>query len=826
VVPQSIDLNRERDQREQMAAFIEELEWGLITNNKEGIKDIANTDLQDISLIIADIIEQKPLIAITKLRDYLKNLKPIDENDSLLLRMKNEICILCIGISLLNAFVQLNFVGPPTLVGVEGNVIDNLNDLKELITLIEPKLLNDLGKFLVNDMIDEEKVLQELSVDGEDCYSLTRRPFYLLLSKWILVSCPHRIKSLKTSEWWAVRCEFIHQRMLDGPASSLYEYLKAHMRKMAQFFPEKSENNWEIFARYHLETGLIHHCYSEEKLAASSFKRAQEYSGFKWEFTGVLGKRAKFQTFEVTQLTVETQTNRMAKEGINQHPEELPLNDDQLLDKIHFTGKKEANNLHPMDQSILLAFCLNFKKSNPIDGLTIEEMQALISRSLENANNWLVHSMGLLQKSKLEGNKSRTVERSALQLQVLVDQYKEEGEEKGEGTRSERMQYFYSLLFPATWELEKELAEKFASFGAFKTALEIFERLQLWENVISCYQSLDKKKQAEEIIRREIEAHPTPKLYCLLGDVTDNIEHYNTAWTLSNFRFSRAQRQLGAYYYKSGQYEQAIGCFETALKINSLFHGIWFCLGCCYIQKEEYEKALGCFMRAVNLDPEDFESWNNISSIQIKLGKKVDAQRALKEAVKIHYSNWRVWENYLYVSLDIGDFNEAIQAFYRLLELKNKSIDVEALRILQNAVTGDYVDINGDPAAKHKGNFRKLMKEITEQITNDPEIWKIYASLEERAGNKEEVLEQLLKAYRSAQIHGWENDTEAFKIVANAAKDVVQAALDLNEKKHLYSIRLAIKNTLKKAQNSFEDTPLYQELSQSLSKLEKAENAL
>jgi hypothetical protein len=85
-----------------------------------------------------------------------------------------------------------------------------------------------------------------------------------------------------------------------------------------------------------------------------------------------------------------------------------------------------------------------------VDGLTTEEMFPFVTRVLENANNWMVHTTALLLRSRLESNKSRTVERSALQLQALVDQF----DLKDEGSVEERLEWFYSLLVPAKWEME------------------------------------------------------------------------------------------------------------------------------------------------------------------------------------------------------------------------------------------------------------------------------------------------------------------------------------------------------------------------------------
>ena len=57
--------------------------------------------------------------------------------------------------------------------------------------------------------------------------------------------------------------------------------------------------------------------------------------------------------------------------------------------------------------------------------------------------------------------------------------------------------------------------------GASLSALEIYQRLHLWERVISCYQAAGRLSQAERIIRERMEVDgESVLLWCLLGDTT------------------------------------------------------------------------------------------------------------------------------------------------------------------------------------------------------------------------------------------------------------------------------------------------------------------
>jgi hypothetical protein len=59
------------------------------------------------------------------------------------------------------------------------------------------------------------------------------------------------------------------------------------------------------------------------------------------------------------------------------------------------------------------------------------------------------------------------------------------------------------------------------SIGAPMSALQIYEDLQLWNEVIMCYQSVGRHSQAVKVIQEELEKKgETVNLLCLMGDIT------------------------------------------------------------------------------------------------------------------------------------------------------------------------------------------------------------------------------------------------------------------------------------------------------------------
>ena len=57
------------------------------------------------------------------------------------------------------------------------------------------------------------------------------------------------------------------------------------------------------------------------------------------------------------------------------------------------------------------------------------------------------------------------------------------------------------------------------------------------------------RHKAAEVIRQQLETRETALLYCMLGDATDEVEHYERALAMTEGRSARAHRALGMHHY-------------------------------------------------------------------------------------------------------------------------------------------------------------------------------------------------------------------------------------------------------------------------------------
>jgi tetratricopeptide (TPR) repeat protein len=579
--------------------------------------------------------------------------QPLDFNISAAADGEGELLRLTLAVACLHTFVQVNWTGPDL----------DVQPL-EVISL-------DAGAVALTEDALNEKAISELAYGGEPAYHLMRAATFLRLAQ-ILLALPY--SHCRSISWWKLRVTLVHQQVLDEFVP--FPTLRASLEPLKTILSSEPD----LLGRLILEQGLIEHQLSQDKIAAELFVEAAKTTGLKYILTGALGKRTKFQQTDLSQLVLLAESHLVgddqspntasSAEGDSVEsnvtpnvPDTLALNDDTLLEQTEFTSSNpsQANDqlshidpsfqppLHPLDQCILLCLCLNVKNTSPSHGLTNEQMTPYITRVISHPRNWSIHTMALLLRSRLEASRTRTAERSTLQLQALIDQMP-----TADSSISERLLYYHSIPLPSKWEMERELAMRFLSLGVVRSALEIFERLEMWEEVVKCWSVLERgdkaisivrdllegrKAEAEEVLsrgkatsadRRKIhDENREAKLWCILGDLEPEhaVSHYEHAWTISKETSGRAMRSLGGYYFARGQFSESISCLRRAVAINPLLARSWFILGCAYMREEQWEDAKNAFSRCVAIDEEDGESWNNLASMYLRMGtvgKKVD----------------------------------------------------------------------------------------------------------------------------------------------------------------------------------------------------------
>ena len=709
------------------------------------------------------------------------------------------------GIAAAGAFLQSNVTGP----------ILSFSSAELLFPAeisSDPRQVAQLRKSLV----------EYLGEGGEAAYHLTPNVELLALAD-VIMTCPPITKNFPVATWAKLRINFLHQRLLSDVSESLQKSIYDDLEDVERLL--LNEHHKELFTSFLLERATIHLHHGFDKEARSDLERAAKERNFRFALTGILGKRTKYQEKDISQLVVLAKSAEddtkleeesvVASTGTSTRPETIDLNDDTLLESISFakpspsTVQIQDSNalptslanldpssqpvLQPLDSIILLQTASTITNTNPADGLTREETLPYATRVLEGgSSNWQVYTQALLLRSRIEGYKSRTVERGLLQLQALVDQviadttvpqqdtsikqiehsppplvgdlearpgqflagtsntsqdrlltslptsapqavtsFLPKPKDGESAPASQRLQYIYQLCSPFRWSLEAELASRWISVGGLRTAVEIYERLEMWPEAALCYAATDNESKARRLVRKQLfqstlrvqeadidedtetwegaerEPRPqeAPRLWCILGDIDGKPEYYEKAWEVSGKRYARAMRSLGRYYWSQKDYAKASLSYSKSLKAKSIDHAAWFALGCCLLELSEFQRAVEAFSRAVSLDADDAEAWSNLAAALLHLPPSTraslhsstpplanaeaaeapptdsmadpqsytrDALRALKHAARLKPADFRIWHNVLAVAMSLqpAALADALTAQARIVSLR------------------------------------------------------------------------------------------------------------------------------------------------------------
>ena len=631
----------------------------------------------------------------------------------------DTILIFISGLAAFNAFLQANVTGPPLdFKGIFGN--DGSN----------PEFRN--------------KCLKSLDVDGVSVYQHIPHIDLFCLARLVFTDyLPKIVKTgVRDCKWMRVRINSYHQRLLSGlsggslsDSTLLQDVIEKDLKELEEeILAPESKYPTEAKVQFLLEKAQIYIMQGLEIKAQSNIKLAKNVSGFSYALSGALGKRTKFQQTDISQLVVfaksdaadsmkplEALTSNLKEssiekgdEGVDElhsGPTALNLDDDTLLENIEFTkqdpdkidisglpaelvGIQPDNQpqLKPLDQILLLTEATLKDTLSPLDKLNREEILPYAVRVLmDKPTNWQIYTQALLVRSRIESHRSRTQERSILQLQVIVDQIIADTQEETSASPDgipeiqvtqflprakasesapvyERLKYIFQLNTPTRWEVETELAYAWSGVGSLISALEIFKRLRLWAEVALCYHSVGQEDKARQVVRRqlfystkgpemdlydidaaevaaekwdgEIRSPPpphAPRLWCIVGDLDQDPECWQRAWEVSRNRYARAQRALGEYYTKQGDLEKAHAAYMKATVVNRQNNDTWTRLGELDLRVGNWDGAIVAFQQSVMIDDTDAKTYSNLGSSL--LSKHTEIMSLKKVAAHVEASN-------------------------------------------------------------------------------------------------------------------------------------------------------------------------------------------
>ncbi|XP_037467871.1 tetratricopeptide repeat protein 27 homolog isoform X2 [Triticum dicoccoides] len=682
------------------------------------------------------------------------------------------------------------------------------------------------------------------------------------------------IKSLDSDfwsiSWWLCRLSMSQQNILDELSSSLFDQVQVYKNKMLAHFGELEtvSSYWgsllgdgegsSLVSAALLEAGLAEYKYG--RVDASS---AEKVCGIHLSLTGILGFRTIHQVDAKSQMVLITKTTKPAADegqstdqrgapddvvALRKMRSSVPGESDEFCDILrkpllteNVNGSSSGStqiSLTPVQQAAVLAQCLHVSRRSRSDEMSGWEMAPYIeSIDSQDDSCYVVRCLCDILRIRWESTRSRTKQRALLMMENLIEETNKEFP-----VASERARLVFGVHMPTLPALRKEYGDLLISCGLLGEALNVFKDLELWDNLIYCYRLSGKVADAVSLINTRLSITPNdPKLWCSLGDATNNDDHYKKALEVSNNKSARALRSLARSAYNKNDFYTSKILWESALALNALYPDGWFAYGITAWKDKDLEKALDAFSRAVQIDPENGEAWNNIACLHMIRGRSQVSVQSFREAVKFKRNSWQVWENYSKVALDTHNIRLTLEATKMVLNLSfNKRFNVDLLDRVMTTLEEQATHLDDTQDAKSIGNtsddsnketrqssqLLDIIGDILEQIVNSgasvPEICGLSARYHKSKGD----LEKCSKALRSQvqYLKGSElcHDHKKFKKYAQASLQLCKFYMEISSmtgsKKELLLAEMHLKSSLKEGLN-FVGSKEYKELDDCLVEL-------
>jgi len=131
---------------------------------------------------------------------------------------------------------------------------------------------------------------------------------------------------------------------------------------------------------------------------------------------------------------------------------------------------------------------------------------------------------------------------------------------------------------------------------------------------------------------------------------------------------------IGRALERLGKYDDAIVCYDEAIKIDRNYVEAWNYKGTALQNLEKYDEAIVCYDEAIKIDPNYAYAWYNKGNAyawynKLRYGKYHDAIVCYDEAIKIDRNYVDAWYNKGTALGRLGKYDEAMVCFDEAIKI-------------------------------------------------------------------------------------------------------------------------------------------------------------
>ncbi|MCB9360979.1 MAG: tetratricopeptide repeat protein [Flavobacteriales bacterium] len=226
-------------------------------------------------------------------------------------------------------------------------------------------------------------------------------------------------------------------------------------------------------------------------------------------------------------------------------------------------------------------------------------------------------------------------------------------------------------------EVDSLTAYKNAEFEVVNTQLKSDpNNPNLYVKRAQLYKKYDEIPFAIEDIDRAIKVDSLiPEFYLLKAEMQKQIDDYaNAKRTLDKCLLIdnnnvQVRIELGWMAFIIQNYEQAIEYADAALKRNMYAAEAYYLKGMIFYEKQDTAKAISSLITAVEQESNYYEAYIQLGILHFKQDNEL-AKGYFKNALRIKPNSPEALYNYGLWCQEHGDYNEAIETYHKILEIK------------------------------------------------------------------------------------------------------------------------------------------------------------
>lgn len=280
-------------------------------------------------------------------------------------------------------------------------------------------------------------------------------------------------------------------------------------------------------------------------------------------------------------------------------------------------------------------------------------------------------------------------------------------------TTSEKLNHELLQEFNLTKQAaQKEMQILKIEFENHKKSLKQFKALK--DQCIFQLQkiTLDAQEAKENVIARLSKITATQILEALKPEIQQQINIQQWEQTNLQTKIDSAGEYVkqGEMLYHTGRYQEAVICYDQALKINQNFYEAWYNRAIALAKLDKYEDALLCYDQAISLQsnkyeplynkgnllvrlqryeqaltyydktlalkPDIAEAWHNKAAVLAKLQRDEEALAAYNNAIKLKADKYESWYNRGNLLVKLQQYEEAIKSYDNALTLQNNRAEI------------------------------------------------------------------------------------------------------------------------------------------------------